>query len=691
MKRKNLWKRLISLMLVVMVSMSGSPVTAFAADDAKVAYNAIINEMVRFKPSASPTEQEILDFAKKALPAGSTVTLKIKDFEIIPAPEMKPGGNPTYATLKAKIVVGNKFQVIIDKLIPKEKTDNEKKLDEDWKAMCKVLDQVTITNRTTKEKLLNVALSVQKNGTTAEWSSFNKVDATYEKKGSILGYMTLTLNGMSKEILFQEEIPMLENIVKTKPLNSTMDLFSLKESMPILAYGKFKEGAASLTQKWLGFPKGATVYLADNRNTCSGLFVYRAYYEGRAHTVDSKDVTDMKDVSWKSSWIQSSVYKDKNGRIDIKKVKVEKSTVVGSVSDPYHYYYIYAKPSIESKYVIGAVSAGATIDVVKEKYNSKWAKVMCGVENTTVFGYIKRADLNTTDSYLAGVNRKYQQSVKLAKKAKIAYSGILKNYDKTLTKKEFCRLAVNWYKATGHKLPKQSKKSPYTDTKDSYVIMAHQLGIWKSTSNKKFNPNKKISENEYKTRMKSLVRIAGESENVYKLGGGNAYLGDDITRQEAIHFFYLAYQATRDTDYLAANYYDNNEVEYTISPADNQNLCLDNWWSMDPRTTIVLQKKAGNKNQRFCMRKINGFLTIINKCSTYTLTGTGEGLAYQYDRGYESQKMTIKYNDDGTVCIVNGDGMYLDIQYGEAVNDANLTFAPKSGKSSQKFVFKYAW
>ena len=175
-----------------------------------------------------------------------------------------------------------------------------------------------------------------------------------------------------------------------------------------------------MTQKWLGFPKGATVYLADGRNACSGLFVYRAYYEGRAYTVDSKDITDMKDVSWKSSWIQSSAYKDKNGRIDIKKVKVEKSTVVGNVSDPYHYYYIYAKPSTESKYVIGAVSAGATIDVVKEKYNAKWAKVMCGIENTTAFGYIKRADLNTTDSYLAGVNRKYQQSVKLAKKAKIA-------------------------------------------------------------------------------------------------------------------------------------------------------------------------------------------------------------------------------------------------------------------------------
>lgn len=151
------------------------------------------------------------------------MTLEIKDFEIIPAPEPEPNGNPTYATLKAKIIVGNKYPIIIDKLIPKEKTVDEKKLTEDWEAMCKALNQVTITNRTTKEEL---------------------------------------------------------------------------------------------------------------------------------HTVDSKDVTDLKDVSWKSSWIQSSAYKDKNGRIDMKKVKVEKSTVAGDVSDPYHYYYIYAKPSTESKQVI---------------------------------------------------------------------------------------------------------------------------------------------------------------------------------------------------------------------------------------------------------------------------------------------------------------------------------------------------
>ena len=137
----------------------------------------------------------------------------------------------------------------------------------------------------------------------------------------------------------------------------------------------------------------------------------------------------------------------------------------------------------------------------------------------------------------------------------------------------------------------------------------------KSTSGKKFKPNQVISGKEYDTMLKRLVKAARESENAYKLGEGDFFGDEDISRQQAIHFLYLAYQATKDTD---------------------------------------------------------------------------RG-AYQYDKGYESQKMTIKYNKDGTVCIVNGDGLYLDIEEGEAVSDATLIFAPKSGKSSQKFVFNYVW
>lgn len=50
---------------------------------------------------------------------------------------------------------------------------------------------------------------------------------------------------------------------------------------------------------------------------------------------------------------------------------------------------------------------------------------------------------------------------------------------------------INWYKATGHKLPKQSKKSPFIDTKDP------------------------VLHDQYNTMVKRLLRVAGESSELY--------------------------------------------------------------------------------------------------------------------------------------------------------------------------------
>lgn len=212
---------------------------------------------------------------------------------------------------------------------------------------------------------------------------------------------------------------------------------------------------------------------------------------------------------------------------------------------------IYAKPNATDGNCIGAVAVGADVSVINENYNSKWAEILWGQ----------------------------------AKKAKLTYSGILQNYDKNLTKAEFCRLAVNWY---------------YLISSDDYAV----------------------------------------SRNVY-----------------------------------------------TISPADNPNICLDVWGSeKSAGAEIGLYNKNGGKNQYFFLYQVNGFTIIDNLNSQETLNGTTNKV-YQDRRWYDSEKMTFEYNNDGTVCIINGDGLYLDIKDGQAVSGAHLMFAPKSGSSTQKWVF----
>ena len=103
------------------------------------------------------------------------------------------------------------------------------------------------------------------------------------------------------------------------------------------------------------------------------------------------------------------------------------------------------------------------MEIVNANYNKNWMKILIA---QSYIAYIKKSDVITGSVYLAGAETKYQPYIKLAKKAKLTYSGILKDYNKTLTKKELCRLAVLWYQAMGNKLPKQKTTSPFKDTKD---------------------------------------------------------------------------------------------------------------------------------------------------------------------------------------------------------------------------------
>ena len=127
---------------------------------------------------------------------------------------------------------------------------------------------------------------------------------------------------------------------------------------------------------------------------------------------------------------------------------------------------------------------------------------------------------------------------------------------------------------------------------------------------------------------------------------------------------------------------------YTISPADNPNVCLDVFnKANESGAEIGLYKKNGDTNQKFFLYNVNGFTIINNVWAQKTMNGTTQKV-YQDYREYEAEKMRFQYNNDGTVCIINGDGLYLDIKGGAAVSGAHLIYAPKSGSSSQKFVFQ---
>lgn len=456
----------------------------------------------------------------------------------------------------------------------------------------------------------------------------------------------------------------------------TTDLVDLNGYQGIMTYAKAGKGGVNFTDTSLGIPEGETVYIVDSRSTCSGKQLYQVYYQGRVWSAYAANIVDLKDTAYMDAYMAKQKREAKG-----KKVKAKKDALVGNVMDPLHYYYVYAKPKASDKNCIGAVCVGDPMQVINANYNSKWAEVLWKSE---FIGYIQKDCLNYADTYLGYLDIRSQQDVKQAKKAKLTYSGILKDYEKNLTKKEFCRLAVNWYKATGHKLPKQSKKSPYTDTKDSYVIMAYQLGIIQSTSDKKFQPDKKLSCTQFNNLMGRMLSVAKVKKAVAP------YVKEHwkVTRSKAIRKFYRAYKMVQKKDYLiGGDEYHYNEVAYIISPADNPDVCLDVWnKANESGAEIGLYTKNGGDNQKFFLYNVNGFTIINSVWSQKTLNGTTKKV-YQDFREYEAEKMCFEYNNDGTVCIINGDGLYLDIKDGQAVSDAHLIFAPKSGSSTQKFVF----
>lgn len=382
---------------------------------------------------------------------------------------------------------------------------------------------------------------------------------------------------------------------------------------------------------------GETIYIYNYAYTCNGVEMYAANYKGRAVCFKKKDIDPDKILP-----INRATYRPK--------AKIKQTAILGNVLKPNNWYNVYSKPNEKLENAFGVFIAGDQVNILKKNYNSEWTQIWW---NGWVC-YIKTEAINFKDSYLSGASDSLMREIKQAKQANLTYSGILKKYEKNVTEKEFYKLAAKWCKATGNKEFKSSKKVT----------------------------NKVLTADKFNKLMQKMLKSAKADTAVYDtcMSGSNSTTYG-VSRDRAIVCFHRAYIA-----YRALTQHTNDLIacgNYSICPADDPSQCLDLYeWSNEENATIGLYQNSYQKNQLFTLRIDNGFYDMDNYASGFTLTGSKKGL-YQQDKGYHSQKLTFEFNDDGTVCIKNGEGLYMDVQ------DGTPLYAEKSGKSSQNFILKY--
>ena len=215
-------KRIVTAVLAVMFAASVICIPEFTytgygtvyanADTQKqiaTAQRSIDATMARFAAANDTTAEEALAAAIAGLRKDSRVTVTVKEgsFSIRKATKASEGKLYISFILSCD---GEYFVMGTGSPIERIIEGDDKMLTEDLHEMSVAVDAMTLTNKTTKEDMLKVALAAAKNGSTAYWKDgFYKKDATFEAEGEIIGYLVATYKSETREVRYHEKIPML--------------------------------------------------------------------------------------------------------------------------------------------------------------------------------------------------------------------------------------------------------------------------------------------------------------------------------------------------------------------------------------------------------------------------------------------------------------------------------------------------
>ena len=132
------------------------------------------------------------------------------------------------------------------------------------------------------------------------------------------------------------------------------------------------------------------------------------------------------------------------------------------------------------------------------------------------------------------------EEVRLAEKEGIITDAVTRDYQKDVTREEFCELIIKLYeKLTGTKA--KAGADVFTDTDNEEVIKAYHLGIVKGVSDNAFAPEKNITRQEICVMVVRCIDVAVESADIRRFDSHD-FADRDKIADWAIDFVNYAYE-----------------------------------------------------------------------------------------------------------------------------------------------------
>jgi hypothetical protein len=211
----------------------------------------------------------------------------------------------------------------------------------------------------------------------------------------------------------------------------------------------------------------------------------KVLFNGSLGKIVSITDVDGKAFSVKDGDVLKPVYKHFTANNEIENIVLEGKEVIYNSK-----LLVSATPTLPDKFAfkIYAISTGTEGDCISDVVNAK---------------FITSTSTNITSSPSTWA----KADIDKAKESGLTTERVLKDYQKSITREEFCELAVNLYEKLSGKTIEPVSPNPFKDTDNIAVLKAYKLGIASGTGNGEFSPNKALNREQMSKMFFSTLQL----------------------------------------------------------------------------------------------------------------------------------------------------------------------------------------